>query len=232
MKLSFNFGFNLKETYVKVLSKENIHLPHDNNSDETHEIKQTEGDKQDFELFSITNDEAFIPYDDFLYRIHLPKGGEFCFPTNNHGITPIGKTPWADTSKTSSKNAYIDNIRISNTYHNNFTFPYEKTIFYRGVDNMVSTLCDIHNISKTEVFTFVITDKKHTLFLLLENLLILNAGKKNAHGFSAFKFESSKLRGGEDYVLEYILSGKILATRKIRFEEGTYDFSKFSRKIL
>ncbi len=77
VKLSFNFGFNLKEAYVKVLSKDKVHLLHDNTSDEAHEIKQTEGDKQDFELFSITNDEAFIPYDYFFYRIQKVENSAF-----------------------------------------------------------------------------------------------------------------------------------------------------------
>ncbi len=94
---------------------------------------------------------------------------------------------------------------------------------------MVSTLCDIHNISKPEVFTFVMSGTKDELLLLLEEFIALSDGKKNAHEFSAFKFETSRLKGGDEYVLQYILSGRILATRKIRFEEGTYDFS---RKIL
>ncbi len=223
VKLSFNFGFNLKEAYVKVLPKDKVHLLHDNTSDEAHEIKITEGDKQDFELFSITNDEAFIPYDDFLYRIHLPKSGEFCFPTNNHGVTPIGKTPWADTFKTSSKNAYIDNIRISNTYHNNFTFPYEKTIFYRGVDNMVSTLCDIHNISKTEVFTFVLINHKKRLLLLRER--VLYDKKNHLNTFDLFRFNTNKLKSN-CYFLGYFLSGKMFYMKKVQFEDFTYDFRK------
>ncbi len=94
---------------------------------------------------------------------------------------------------------------------------------------MISTLCDIHGISKCEVFTFVMVDKKGELLLLLEDPIILDKAKEITHEFSAFKFETFKLNGGEEYVLEYILSGRMLATRKIRFEEGTYDFS---RKIL
>ena len=216
---------------MKVLSRDKIHLLLDDDSDEAHEIKQTEREREreSFELVSITNNEAFIPYDDFLYRIHLPKGGEFCFPTNNHGVTPIGKTPWADTSKSSSKNAYIDNIRISNTYHNNFTFPYERTIFYRGVDNMVSTLCDIHNLSKVELFTLIFLKANKNPFIMRERLLINHDKKKGVQIFDRFKFDSLKLRGGEDYAFQYILSGKILATRKIRFEDFTYNFR---RKIL
>ncbi len=97
---------------------------------------------------------------------------------------------------------------------------------------MVSTLCDIHNISKLELFTFVMSNKNLEMLLLLEEIIILSNGKKNVHEFSAFKFETSKLRGGEEYVLKYMLRGKILATRKIRFEEGTYDFSRFRGKIL
>ncbi len=42
VKLSFNFGFNLKDAYVKVLSKDKVHLLLDDDSDEMHEIKQTE----------------------------------------------------------------------------------------------------------------------------------------------------------------------------------------------
>ncbi len=95
---------------------------------------------------------------------------------------------------------------------------------------MVSTLCDIHNISKVETFALVLIEKGRRVLLLKEKILVKI--KKIKHVFAMFEFNSLKLRGGEDYVLQYILSGKILATRKIRFEEGTYDFSKFSRKIL
>ena len=92
---------------------------------------------------------------------------------------------------------------------------------------MVSTLCDIHDMTKFEVFALVFIEKGRVL-LLKEKILVKI--KKIKHVFAMFEFNSLKLRGGEDYVLEYILSGKSLATRKIRFEEGTYDFSKFSRK--
>ncbi len=97
---------------------------------------------------------------------------------------------------------------------------------------MVSTLCDIHNLSKVELFTIIFLKANKKPFIMRERLLINHGKKKGVQIFDRFKFDSLKLKGGEEYVLEYILSGKILATRKIRFEEGTYDFSKFSRKIL
>ena len=181
------------------------------------------------ELVSITDNSAFIPYDDFLYRIHLPNGGEFCFPTNDHGITPIGKVPWADTSKSSSKKAFIDNIHISNTYPNNFTFTYERQVFYKGVDNMISTLCDIHGVSKPEVFTFVLLNRRKKLLLLRER--ILYGGKSHLNTFDLFRLNTKKLKSTY-YFLGYFLSGKMYELKKVRFEDFTYDFSIFSRKIL
>ena len=44
-------------------------------------------------------------------------------------------------------------------------------------------------------------------------------------GFNAFEFNSLELKGGETYVLEYIVDGKLIAQKMIRFEDGTYDFS-------
>jgi len=103
---------------------------------------------------------------------------------------------------------------------------------------MVSTLCDIHGIFDTEAFIFVLFHNKQNIVLLKERVVSMTHIPKSENRkpyikmYASFKFNSSKLIGGEDYVLEYILNGKILATRKIRFEEGTYDFSKLLGKIL
>ena len=157
------------------------------------------------------------------------KESGFCFPADGHGVQLIENIPWASTKlKSSNSKVIIDNIQISNVYHNNFTFPYEKTTFYKGVDNMVSTLCDIRNLSKPEVFTLIFTNLKD-ITAFAESLVIPDKNNKEFRKFAAFEFNSFQLKGGEKYLLEYILSGKLIEKRSIRFEEGTYDFS---RKVL
>ncbi|WP_232060166.1 hypothetical protein [Athalassotoga saccharophila] len=86
------------------------------------------------------------------------------------------------------------------------------------------------------MFIFLFFNNKRNIVLLKEKVVstkdIPKSGNRKSYikMYASFKFNSSKLMGGEDYVLEYILSGKILATRKIHFEEGIYDFSKLPRK--
>lgn len=203
MNLSFDFGFNLKEAYVKIVPKEKLSSLLNNEKDQ--DLK-----RESVELVNITDTGAIIPYEDFLYRVYLPKGGEFCFPTNDHGVTLLGKIPWADTSKTASKNIYIDNVRISNIYHTNWQFPYEKKIFYKGQDNMISTLFEIHGMNYPTLFTFAMCDDIGMLLTLTETVF----PKEKKRAFFAFEFNSFELQGGEDYVLKYISNGKIIDTKK------------------
>ncbi|MGC9219268.1 MAG: hypothetical protein ACP5G8_07725 [Athalassotoga sp.] len=85
---------------------------------------------------------------------------------------------------------------------------------------MISTLFDIHTSSQ-QVFTFVMLSHVNELLVLSE--FVFSKDKKK--GFNAFKFNSLELKGGETYVLEYIVDGKLIAQKMIRFEDGTYDFS-------
>ena len=68
----------------------------------------------------------------------------------------IDGIPWVSPLKKPSSRVYIDNIHISNTYPDDFRFPYEKTTFYKGYDRIVATVCDVHNVVKPEVFTLAL----------------------------------------------------------------------------
>ncbi len=57
-------------------------------------------------------------------------------------------------------------------------------MFYKGVDNMISTLCDIHNIMEAEAFALVFIEEKRVL-LLKEKLL--TKIKKVKHAFAMLK---------------------------------------------
>ncbi|MGC9174245.1 hypothetical protein, partial [Athalassotoga sp.] len=88
--------------------------------------------------------------------------------------------------------------------------------------NMVSTLF-ILGINKPALFTFLFLNKDKKLLLMRER--IINQSPK-MQVFDRFKFNSSYLKGGDEYVLGYVVDGRLLALRSIEYKDWIYDFSK------